>query len=202
MTHSSRIAGHLHGLDTADAHGAWLKILLTQLESYRAISSFDWTRLAQQVLAAGADRLDAELALPLPNVALRSYFEEIGQVRYADVMGRGIEAARNWFKNGPPPLCNWIRSGIGNCGSVLPGLRIVARFIAVGVERPAASDSMLRSRGLAASLVELSTELPVLVAEHHRRLNEPLVPPNVLSRQPAPRLANVECGRPMGGTRR
>jgi hypothetical protein len=183
----ARIAGHLHGLDTADAHSAWLKILLTQLEKYPRISSSDWTRLAQQVLAAGADRLDAELGLPLPSVALKSYFEEIGQARYADVMGRGIEAAQIVARTvlrrsaiGFDPELLTVAALCQDCGLLLGSSR-------------SASKAQMRAlhasigAGLAASLVELATELPVLVAEHHRRLNEPLVAPNVLPR-------NRNCG--------
>ncbi|HEV8004145.1 MAG TPA: hypothetical protein VGP63_30045 [Planctomycetaceae bacterium] len=178
----ARIAGHLHGLDTADAHSAWLKILLTQLESYPRISASDWTRLAQQVLAAGADRLDAELGLPLPSVALKAYFEEIGRAQYAEVMGRGIEAAqivaRMVLRRSPigfDPELLTVAALCQDCGLLLGSSR-------------SASKGQMRAlhasigAGLAASLVELATELPVLVAEHHRRLNEPLVAPNVLSR--------------------
>ncbi len=77
----TRIAGHLQVLDAADTHSAWLKILLNQLEAYPRVSSSDWVRLAQQVLSVASVRLDAELELPLPGVALKSYFEEIGQAR-------------------------------------------------------------------------------------------------------------------------
>ena len=178
----ARIAGHLHGLEAADAHSAWLKILLTQLESYPRISSSDWMRLAQQALAAGADRSDAEVGLPLPSIALKTYFEEIGQARHADVIGRGIEAAQIVARMvlhssaiGFDPELLTVAALCQDCGLLLGSAR-------------SASKDQLRAlhpsigAGLAASLVELSTELPVLVAEHHRRLNEPLVPPKLLSR--------------------
>ncbi len=181
-TQLARIAGHLHGLDTADAHSVWLKILLTQLESSPRISSSDWMRFAQQVLAAGADRSDAELGLPLPSVALKAYFEEIGQTRHADVMGRGIEAAQIVARMvlrrsaiGFDPELVTVAALCQDCGLLLDSARSASKG-----ELRALHPSI--GAGLAASLVELSTELPVLVAEHHRRLNEPLVPPKLLSR--------------------
>jgi hypothetical protein len=178
----ARIAGHLQVLDAADTHSAWLKILLNQLESYPRVSSSDWTRLAQQVMSVASARLDAEIALPLPSVSLKSYFEEIGPARSAAVIGRGIEAAeivaRMVIRHptvGFDAELLTVAALCQDCGMLLGQSR-------------SASQARLRElhpsigAGIAAGLVEVSTELPALVAEHHRRLNEPLVVANFVSR--------------------
>ncbi len=182
----ARIAGHLQVLDAADTHAAWLKVLLNQLEAYPRVSSSDWVRLAQQVLSMASVRLDAELELPLPGVALKSYFEEIGQTRYAPVTARGIEAAEIVARIalhrsiiGFDPELLTIASLCQDCGLVL---------IPASAARKNGLSARLRDlhpsmgAGLAAGLLEVSTDLPALVAEHHRRLNEPLVAPNFLTR--------------------
>jgi hypothetical protein len=182
----ARIAGHLQALDAADTHSAWLKILLNQLEVYPRVSSSDWIRLAQQVLSVASVRLGAEFELPLPGVALKSYFEEIGQARYANVTARGIEAAEIVAR------IALRRSIIGFDPELLTMAALCQDCGLLLIPSSAATKSGLSARlrdlhtsmgaGLAASLLEVSTELPALVAEHHRRLNEPLVAPNFLSR--------------------
>jgi hypothetical protein len=183
----ARIAGPLQVLDAADTHSAWLKILLNQLESYPRVGSSDWTRLAQQVLSTTSVRLDAEFALPLPSVALKSYFEEIGQARLADVMGRGIEAAEIVARMatrpsaiGFDPELLTVAALCQDCGLLVSQSRSAAQATPAAARLHALHPSI--GAGLAAGLVEMSTELPGLVAEHHRRLNEPLITPNSLSR--------------------
>jgi hypothetical protein len=183
----ARLAGHLQVLDAADTHSTWLKILLNQLESYPRVASCDWTRLAQQVLSAMPARLDAEFALPLPGLALKSYFEEIGQARSADVMGRGIEAAEIVARMatrasaiGFDPELLTVAALCQDCGLLLGPSQSSAQATPAAATLRALHPSI--GAGLAAALVELSTELPALVAEHHRRLNEPLIAPNSVSR--------------------
>jgi hypothetical protein len=172
-----RIVRHLQGLDAADAHASRLRALLDRLEVSSRASSGDWTRLARDVISVACARLDSGPAVAVPGFSLQSYFTEIGHARHAEIVARGIEAAQNVARFlalhggfGFDPELLTIAALAQDCGLLLRPARVALKAVRAAQELRALHASI--GAGLAAALVEYSTELPALVAEHHRRLNE------------------------------
>jgi hypothetical protein len=180
------IARHLHVLDRTEPQITWLRTLLDQLESCPRVSSSDWTRLARDVLSASSAS-DTAGVPSLPGVALKSYLAEIGHARYAEVVARGIEASQivaslvaGRSVSGFDPELLMVAALCQDCGLLLGRAQTSSKA--------ASSAQQLRDlhpsigAGLVAGLVEYSTELPALVAQHHRRLNEPRITPDLYAR--------------------
>jgi hypothetical protein len=173
-----RIAWQLQALDAADTQSAWLRALFGQLESCARVSAAGWRTLAQQMLTAANVDPGNDSVRPLPGLALTPYLMEIGQGRYAEVLGRGIETARivAWMlaRRVPDEFDPELLILAALCQDC--GLLLLRR--SRSAPRPPISTQQLRQlhpsigAGLIAALVEFSTELPALVAQHHRRLNE------------------------------
>jgi hypothetical protein len=166
-----RIGQQLQSLDFADTHCAWLKILLDQLESSSRVSSSDWTRLARDVISSTALRRESDGGPLLPGVPLRSYFAEIGHARHAEAVAHGVDAANLAIRLAE-------RRSFGRCDPELLAVAALSHDCGLLLCRKA-TETQLRpvhasiSAGLVGGIVDYSTELPSLVAQHHRRLNEP-----------------------------
>jgi hypothetical protein len=180
------IARHLHVLDLAEPQSAWLKALLDQLESRPRVSSSDWTRLARDVMCASSTSPDLHAA-PLPGLNLKSYLAEIGHARHAEVVARGIEAARIVARlaagrgaSGFDPELLTVGALCQDCGLLLSRARTAPKAASSPQQIRALHPSI--GAGLVAGLVEYSTELPALLAQHHRRLNEPRITPDLYAR--------------------
>jgi hypothetical protein len=181
------IAQHLHVLDRVEPQIAWLRTLLVQLESHPRVSSSDWTRLARDVMCDASVSPEVDAALPLPGLDLKSYLAEIGHVRHAEVVSRGIEAAQIVARiaagratNGVDPELLTVAALCQDCGLLLSRARTAPKAASFPQQIRALHPSI--GAGLVAGLVEYSTELPALLAQHHRRLNEPRITPDLYAR--------------------
>jgi len=180
------IARHLHVLDRTEPQIAWLRTLLDQLESCPRVSSSDWTRLARDVLSASSASDTAGLP-SMPVVSLESYLTEIGHARHAEVVARGIEASQIVARmvagravNGLDPELLMVAALCQDCGLLLGGAQKASKAGSSAQQLRALHPSI--GAGLVAGLVEYSTELPALLAQHHRRLNEPRIMPDLYAR--------------------
>jgi hypothetical protein len=166
-----RIGSQLQALDFADTQSAWLKTLLDQLESSSRVSSSDWTRLARDVMSSTILRPESGGAILMPGVPLKTYFAEVGHVRHAEALARGVEAAQLVVR-----LLNG-RVGL-RCDVELLTVAALSQDCGLLLCQPR-TESMIRpvhgavGAGLVAGIIDYSTELPSLVGQHHRRLNEP-----------------------------
>jgi hypothetical protein len=181
------IARQLHVLDRTEPQIAWLRTLLDQLESHPRVSSSDWTRLARDVLSVSSASPDAHAVLPSPGVGLRSYLAEIGHARHAEVVARGIEASQIVARmvagraaTGFDPELLIVAALCQDCGLLLGGTQRASKAAGSAQQLRALHASI--GAGLVAGLVEFSTELPALLAQHHRRLNEPRILPDLYAR--------------------
>jgi hypothetical protein len=180
------IARHLHVLDRTEPQIAWLRTLLDQLESRPRVSSSDWTRLVRDVLSASSASDTAGLP-SMPGVALKSYLAEIGLGRYAEVVARGIEASQivanlvaGRAASGFDPELLMVAALCQDCGLLLGGAQRASKAGSSAQQLRALHPSI--GAGLVAGLVEFSTELPALLAQHHRRLNGPRITPDLYAR--------------------
>jgi hypothetical protein len=130
------------------------------------------------VISAASAGRDSDSALSLPGLMLKSYFAEIGQARHAEVVARGIEAARIFARvlprrtaNGFDPELLIVAALCQDCGLLLGQSQSASKATAAAQQLRSLHPSI--GAGLVAGLVEFSTELPALVAQHHVRLNEP-----------------------------
>jgi hypothetical protein len=178
------IARQLDLLDAIERHSDWLRSLLIQLESRSRVSASDWVRLARDIAIAGSNQ---PLLLPLPAFNLEEYLAEVGHARHARVVARGIEAARivaRLFKcraaRGIDPELVTIAALAQDCGLLLSQARPATR----GALTASALGERHASIGaaLVAGLVELATQLPALVAQHHLRLNDAGTAPGSVAR--------------------
>ncbi len=205
------IGWQLRGLDAADTHSAALRPLFAQLELHARISPAGWARLAHDVISAADGWLDSAAALPRPGLTLKAYLAEIGHAREAEAAGRGMEAARiiariatrRGVRGFDPELLTLAALG-HDCGLLLvPSLAAAPPTTTSTISKSAAAKLAAAQRlrdlhpstgaALIAGLAEYSTELPALVAQHHRRLNEPHLSPAFPPRtqSPASRLLAV-----------
>jgi hypothetical protein len=185
--HLGLIARHLHVLDRAEPQITWLRALLEQLESRPRVSSSDWTRLARDVMCASSASSDPDAAFPLPGLDLRSYLAEIGHARHAEIVARGIEAAQIVAKMAAhratthfDPELLTVAALCQDCGLLLGGTQTASKAARPAQQLRALHPSI--GAGLVGGLVEYSTELPSLLAQHHRRLNEPRTAPDLYVR--------------------
>jgi hypothetical protein len=139
------------------------------------------------VLSTSCAPLDSEIALPLPCLDLKSYLTEIGQAHHAESVARGIEAAqvvarmlRLRAAQGFDPELLTVAALCQDCGLLLGRTQIASKADPLAQKLRALHPSI--GAGLVAALVEYSTELPALVAQHHRRLNEPRITPDSYAR--------------------
>ncbi len=203
------IAWQLRALDAADTQSAALRALFAQLELHPRLTPAGWIRLTGDVISAATGWLDSALALPRPGLTVQAYLAEIGQVREAEAAGRGMEAARIVARlvtrrgvRGFDPEMLTLAALSHDCGLMLvPASARVPATTATTKKtaQAAAAAQQLRDlhastgAALVAGLSEFSTELPALVAQHHRRLNDPLLSPAFPPRaqSPASRLLAV-----------
>jgi hypothetical protein len=181
------IARHLHVLDRTEPQIAWLRTLLDQLESRPRVSSSDWTRLARDVLCASSASSDTAGLPTVPGVALKSYLAEIGHARHAEVVARGIEASQivanmvvGRAASAFDPELLMVAALCQDCGLLLGRAQTASKAGSSAQQLRALHPSI--GAGLVAGLVEYSTELPALLAQHHRRLNEPRIMPDLYAR--------------------
>jgi hypothetical protein len=171
------IARDLQLLNAADSQGAWLDALLARLDTSSHGSAFDWTMLAREVILA-ARRKDFPI---LTDLDLKPYLAEVGQVRHPEVVGRGVESANLVARiatgragRGLDAELLTIAALTQDCGLTLirtPAVKTASQRRLRELQLPALHPSV--GAALLAGLTEFSTELPGLVSQHHRRLNEP-----------------------------
>jgi hypothetical protein len=177
-----QIAAHLHSLDAADTQCAWLRPLFEQLETYARVSSAGWKTLAEHILSSADAQPDVASSLPIPGLLLKDYLAEIGPTPFAEVAGPGIETAHL-------VAGILVRGGIEGLDSELLTLAALCQdcgmlLLGRSARKSTRSAKQLREMhpsvgaGLIAGLEDFSTELPLLVAQHHWRLNEPHFDPN------------------------
>jgi len=204
------IAWQLRALDAADTQSAALRALFGQLELHPRLTPAGWTRLTNDVISAATGWLDSALALPRPGLTVQAYLAEIGHVREAEAAGRGMEAARIVARlvtrrgaRGFDPELLTLAALSHDCGLMLvpTPATVPATTATMTTKTTAKSAAAQQLRDLHAStgaalmagLAEFSTELPALVAQHHRRLNDPQLSPAFPPRtqSPASRLLAV-----------
>jgi hypothetical protein len=179
-----QIAAHLRSLDAADSQCAWLRPLFEQLELYARVSSAGWKALAEHILSSAHALPDVASSLPIPGLLLKDYLAEIGPAAFAQVAGPGLETAhliagilvRGEIEGFDPELLT-LAALCQDSGMLLLGRSGFGR-------KATRSAKQLRElhpsvgAGLIAGLEDFSTELPSLVAQHHRRLSEPHFDPD------------------------
>jgi hypothetical protein len=200
------IAWQLRALDAADTQSAALRALFGQLELHARLTPAGWIRLAGDVISAASGWLDSALALPRPGLTIQAYLAEIGHAREAEAAGRGMEAARIVARlvtrrgtRGFDPELLTLAALCHDCGlMLLPSQATVPATTKKKTAKSAAAQQLRdlhasTGAALMAGLSEFSTELPTLVAQHHRRLNDPLLSPAFPPRtqSPASRLLAV-----------
>jgi len=182
-----QIAAHLHSLDAADLQSAWLRPLFEQLETCARVSSAGWKTLAEHILSSAHAQLDLASSLTIPGLLLKDYLSEVGPAGSAEVVGRGIEAAhfvagflaRSRIEGIDPEILT-LSALCQDCGMLLLGRSRKGRKSIGSAKQLLALHSSVGA-GLIAGLEAFSTELPSLVAQHHRRLNEPHFDPDFRS---------------------
>jgi hypothetical protein len=182
-----RIARHLQLLNAADSQGAWLDALLPQLETSSHISAFDWTMLAREVVITA--RRDADSPV-LTGLDLKPYLVEVGQVRHPEIVGCGVEAASLIARIATGPAGRGLDAELLTIAALTQdcGLVLSQTAAAKNVSERRLRDLQLRAlhpsvgAALLAGLVEFSAELPGLVSQHHRRLNDPRTKPEFRAR--------------------
>ncbi len=204
------IAWQLRALDAADTQSAALRALFAQMEAHARLATAGWTRLTGDVISAATGWLDSALALPRPGLTVQAYLAEIGHAREAEAAGRGMETARIIARlvtrrgaRGFDPELLTLAALSHDCGLMLlpSSATVVATTAPKTTKTTAKSAATQQLRDLHAStgaalmagLSEFSTELPALVAQHHRRLNDPQLSPAFAPRtqSPASRLLAV-----------
>jgi hypothetical protein len=200
------IAWQLRALDAADTQSATLRALFGQMELHARLTPAGWTRLTNDVISASTGWLDSTLALPRPGLTVQAYLTEIGHAREAEAAGRGMEAARIVARlvtrrgaRGFDPELLTLAALCHDCGLMLvPSPTMVPATTTTKTAKSATAQQLRdlhasTGAALMAGLAEFSTELPALVAQHHRRLNDPQLSPAFPPRtqSPASRLLAV-----------
>jgi hypothetical protein len=173
--HLIRLDGQLRLLDLADEVILPLKKLFTQLEGSRHVSALGWRSIARHVLSQADGRNVVRDLIPLPGFSVGAYLSQSGHAEYGAGFGRGLETllalAPALVTRTVDPLtvdAISIAALCQDCGAVL-----VQRGTTNRQPRAASAEETDRHAALSAGLVggisELAAELPVLVAEHHRR---------------------------------
>jgi hypothetical protein len=170
-----RLAGQLQLLDLVDEVVAPLQKLFCQLEGSRHVSALGWQSIARHLLSLAGNVPQAAWLLPLPGFSLRAYLSIAGPGASGEAFARGIEtvlalapvlAVENAELTRVDSLA--IAALCQDCG-----LLLLARRHRPGRKLETNSGRELHSSigaALLAGISELAAEVPVLVAEHHRRL--------------------------------
>jgi hypothetical protein len=179
-----QIAADLHSLDAADLQSAWLRPLFEQLEMCARVSSTGWKTLAEHILSSAHAQADLASSLTIPGSMLKDYLAEIGPAGSAEVVGRGIEAARFVARFLARSRIAGIDHEILTLAALCQDCGLLLLGRSRGGRKSIGSAKQLRAlhpsvgAGLIAGLESFSTALPLLVAQHHRRLNELHLDPN------------------------
>ena len=173
-----RIERQLQLLGAADSQGAWLDALLAKLDASSHSSAFDWTMLAREVVLSA--RCDVDLPI-LMDFELKAYLVEVGQVQHPEIVACGVESAGIVARIATGPGGRGLDAELLTIAALSQDCGLVLNRTAPGktASERGLRESDLRAlhpslgAALLARLSEFSTELPGLVSQHHRRVNEP-----------------------------
>lgn len=171
-----RLDGQLRLLDLVDEVILPLKKLFVQLEGSRQVSALGWRSIARHLLSQAEDRSGPVDLIPLPGFSVGTYLSQAGHAAHGAAFGRGLEAL---FALAPvlaartlDPLAVDVISIAALCQDC--GRLLLERRRANRKSTTNEADETQRHASLGAGLVggidEFASELPLLVAEHHRRL--------------------------------
>lgn len=170
-----RLEGQLRLLDLVDGVLPPLKKLFDRLESSRHVSAMGWRSITRHLLSHAAHPANATALLPVPGFSLKTYLSRAGHGLVGDAFAGGIAtvlalapglAARDEGSSDNDSLA--IGALCQDCG-----VPLLARHRAMR-GRPADGEAAWNAHaslgaGLVGGIAELATEVPSLVAQHHRR---------------------------------
>lgn len=174
-TQLEKLERQIEFLNFVDALAPMLRTLVDQLQDSPRQSAIGWRSVARRLIAE-VDRIsDRETILPFPGFSLAAYLADTGGG--GEALGRGIQTAR-WVARAlldrneslTQTELLTVASLCQDCGLLLPTYRGRS-----ALQRQAIS-ARLRvlhasiGAALVAGMLEFVPELPLLVAEHHRRL--------------------------------